>query len=265
MKANAPVDANPVDNTTYTANAAFGSGSQLGSGNYTVFNGVGNNVTVTNLIGGSTYHIAVFEYNDLGGVNKLYLTINPARESFVTSSLPVTLIDFAAKEVNNNVLLQWSTAQEFNSARFEVERGSNGNQYEKIGFVNAAGNSSSRREYSFNDNTIIEGNYYYRLKQVDIDGRFVYSKVVSIAMKDKNIFRLLENPAQNELRLVVNRNAQQQFTISIFDMGGKLMKQQTMKNQPIATVDISQLNAGMYLVQLVAGNNIIRLKFMKTN
>jgi len=265
MKANSAVDAYPADNTAYTANAAFGSGTQLGSGNYTVFNGVGSSVTVTNLAPGNTYHIAVFEYNDLGGANLAYLTVNPARGTAILGSLPVTFIDFTATVINKKVLLQWSTAQEFNSARFEVERNADGISYEKIGSVAAAGNSSTRRDYSFTDNSALNGKYFYRLRQVDIDGRSVYSKVVSIDIKTIDLFTLMGNPVKSQLRISINKEVQQEFTISLFDMSGKLMKKQTMKNHNIVTVDVSQLNAGVYIIQLVAGNNSSRIKFMKTN
>jgi hypothetical protein len=86
-KAVSAVDATPVDQVDYTANAAFGSGSQIGSGNYTIYNGSGNSVTVTGLTTFTTYHFAVFEYNDDGIPNSSnYLTINPGRTSAVASS-----------------------------------------------------------------------------------------------------------------------------------------------------------------------------------
>ncbi|MFL6208782.1 MAG: DNA/RNA non-specific endonuclease [Pyrinomonadaceae bacterium] len=72
-KAGAAVDAVPSDATTYTANAAFGNGSQIGAGNFVVFTGSGNNVTVTNLAPSTTYHFAVFEYNGTGASTD-YLT-----------------------------------------------------------------------------------------------------------------------------------------------------------------------------------------------
>ena len=265
MKAGSPVDASPVDNTTYTANSVFGSGTQLGSGNYTVFSNSGNNVTVTGLTTGITYHLAVFEYNDFGGVSKLYLTISPARGTVITGSLPVTFIDFTVKEINKKAMLQWSTAQEFNSLRFEVERSSDGIRYVKIGSVNAAGSSTVRRDYSYTDNTVFAGKYYYRLKQVDADGQFVYSVVVNINIKNNDGFRLLENPVKDQLKLLVNDNRQKEFVVSVFDMAGKKVIEQKVKNQISTTVDISRLNAGIYVVQLLADKGSSSIKFMKTH
>ncbi|QTA78941.1 Immunoglobulin-like fold-containing protein [Desulfonema limicola] len=95
MKPGSAIDANPVDGTTYTANATFGSGSQIGTGNYVVYNGTGSSVTVTGLTAGTTYYIAVYEFNGSGGsenyLNALPLTGFQATNSpsiiSVTSSL----------------------------------------------------------------------------------------------------------------------------------------------------------------------------------
>jgi hypothetical protein len=79
------VDSNPVDGTSYTANTAYSSGSQIGSGNYVVFNGTGNSVTVTNLAGGTVYQFAVYEFNGSGGTQN-YLTTAPATGSQATTT-----------------------------------------------------------------------------------------------------------------------------------------------------------------------------------
>lgn len=264
MKANAPVDAVPLNNSIYTANTSFGLGTQLGSGNYTVFSNTGNSVTVTNLVATNTYHIAVFEYNDLGGANLVYLTINPARATITFPPLPVTLVDFTAAQMNQNVLLRWITAQETNSARFEIERSIDGTRFEKIGSINAAGNSATRKEYSYVDNMVSDGVYFYRLKQVDKDGRFTLSGVVSISVKNTGFVRLLQNPVRNELQLSV-KGSTQQPEVAIFDMTGKKLLQQRMMNVPVISIDISRFKAGVYIVQIVSGNKKEAIKFIKTD
>lgn len=79
------VDGNPADGTAYTANSAFGSGSQVGSGNFAVFSGTGNTVNVTGLSPGITYHFAVYEFNG-SGASADYLIVNPARGSQTTAA-----------------------------------------------------------------------------------------------------------------------------------------------------------------------------------
>ncbi len=195
----------------------------------------------------------------------IYQLTNPARTLLTFGILPVVLIDFTANEINGKVVLKWSTAQELNSQRFEVERSTDGTIFEKIASVAAAGNSSARKDYLFADNTIFEGRYTYRLKQVDIDGKFIYSRAVSIILKNSGIFHLLENPAKNQLRLVVNGDARQPFAIRIFDMAGKTVLRQTMKNQNRISIDISSLNEGIYIVEVIADGKSAGVQLMKMN
>ena len=99
---------------------------------------------------------------------------------------PVELVSFNAKVRNNVVLLDWKTATEVNNYGFEIERSQTSNvkgqNWEKIGFVNGHGNSNSPKEYSFEDSKLSNNSYQYRLKQVDNDGSFAYSNIVSVSI-----------------------------------------------------------------------------------
>ena len=88
VKAVSQVDSDPVDGISYTANTTFGNGSQIGSGNYVVYNGTGNSVTITGLSANTTYYVAVYEFNGFGG-SQNYLTTNPAVGSQLTLPTPV--------------------------------------------------------------------------------------------------------------------------------------------------------------------------------
>ncbi|MGE0083604.1 MAG: tandem-95 repeat protein [Desulfococcaceae bacterium] len=88
IKAGSAVNANPVDGATYTANAAFGSGTQIGTGNYAVYNGTGNTVTVTGLTPGLTYFVAVYEFNGTGGSENYLTSIAPASGNTTTVMIP---------------------------------------------------------------------------------------------------------------------------------------------------------------------------------
>lgn len=265
MKSGTMVNAVPTDNTGYTANTAFGLGDQIDTGNYVIYNGTGDSVTVTGLGVTSNYHVAVFEYNDFGSGVLMYQVVNPARALLSFGTLPVTFIDFTAQQVSKNVLLKWSTAQEFNSSRFEIERNTEGrNYFEKIGSINAAGNSSIRKDYSYTDAGIVSGRFTYRLKQIDIDERFVYSKAITIVAKGDKLFRLLGNPVQNQLQIDA-ANDIDAITISIFDNRGRRVFQETMKNQNRLSIDIHKLGAGVYIVELGSARGSERLQFVKMN
>jgi len=91
VSASSPVSSNPVDGTTYTANAAFSSGTQIGAGNYVVYLGTGTSVTLTGLAASTTYYVAVYELNGSGG-SENYLTVSPATGSLTTVATPVSTI-----------------------------------------------------------------------------------------------------------------------------------------------------------------------------
>lgn len=107
--------------------------------------------------------------------------------------LPVELLAFNVRFSDDKNIIEWSTATETNSYGFEIEKKTSGGSWEKIGFVNSGGNSSSIRKYSFSDAQIDKPVNYYRLKQVDIDGEYSYTNAVSI----ENNFLLSYSLAQN--------------------------------------------------------------------
>jgi len=124
------------------------------------------------------------------GKNAYNLTIDGVRVaiSWSQAPLPVELSSFSAAIISNGVKLNWRTETEVNNYGFELERkaplnppegGRNGG-WDKIGFVEGHGNSNSPKEYSFVDNNVSSGRYAYRLKQIDNDGSFEYSKIVEI-------------------------------------------------------------------------------------
>ena len=100
LKAGSVVNSSPADGSAYTAIASFGNGSQIGSGNYVVYNGTGNSVNVTNLDGNTTYHVAVFEFSGPTGMQD-YLTVNPATGSQLTLPETAQLGDYRTKTSGN--------------------------------------------------------------------------------------------------------------------------------------------------------------------
>ena len=109
--------------------------------------------------------------------------------------LPVELISFSATIFNNTVKLKWQTATEVNNYGFYVERinKNKNSDWQTLGFVKGHGNSNSPRQYTFVDNTANNGNYSYRLKQVDVDGSFEYSPVVEVFVGAPDKFELSQN------------------------------------------------------------------------
>lgn len=107
--------------------------------------------------------------------------------------IPVELTSFTADVSGNSVKLNWSTATELNNAGFDVERKLNNGEWKKIGFVKGNGTTTQIQNYSFFDKDLVSGKYYYRLKQIDFDGTFEYSKTIEVDVNTLNSFELAQN------------------------------------------------------------------------
>ena len=117
----------------------------------------------------------------------LYLRLAPS----VAAALDVKWLSFTGINNGNSNLLEWSTATEINNDHFDIERSSNGISFEKIGIVKGSGNSSTPLHYQAADNHPLGGNNYYRLRQIDIDGKYTYSVVIIVANGvAKNVVKL---------------------------------------------------------------------------
>jgi len=265
MKQSGAVDATPVNNGTYNANSAFGAGTQLGTGNFVVFNSTSNSVLVTGLAPNITYHFAVFEFNDFGATSQFLLTNPPIGNATTLSALPVTFIDVAARNVQNNIRLEWSTAQEFNTQQFEIQRSiiNSGTDFVTIGSINAAGQSNSQRDYSYTDNIPVAGIMFYRLKQVDRDGHFMYSKVVSITYQPKGLIRKVVNPVGQNLSIQLNSYiAGTNNEWQLYDMNGKMVHHEKFNSQTINSA-VPVIPAGVYVLEVRMGDKMERVRISK--
>ncbi len=149
------------------------------------------------------------------------------------ATLPVVLAQFiASKQSDGSVKLSWTTSQEVNAGYYDVERSGDQSGWIKIGSVKAKGNSTIATDYSLFDNLPLDGTGYYRLKMVDLDGKFVYSKTVSVSA-DKNAVPLViyNNPFTDMIRLKVNVGRAQNLTMTVSDMLGKTYIRQSVQAQ----------------------------------
>ena len=134
-----------------------------------------------------------------GGANGVVHENEPTNSSnwwvFDDTPLPVELVSFFANALDSKVELKWQTATEVNNYGFYVERinKNKNSDWQTLGFVKGHGNSNSPRQYTFVDNTANNGNYSYRLKQVDVDGSFEYSPVVEVFVGAPDKFELSQN------------------------------------------------------------------------
>ena len=189
--------------------------------------------------------------------NLTTLNLQPVNCAF----LPVTLTDFKLSVETNTVALQWSTASENNNKGFEVQRSTDGVQWSAIGFVNGAINSQTVRKYSYTDKNLSEGRYYYRLKQVDLDEKSSYSKVISATISGVATGYALEqnypNPSLGNTTITYSLPVRSQVVIALYDMQGRMVKQLVSETKEAGSHTVSlntrDLSKGVYHYKMKAG------------
>ena len=176
--------------------------------------------------------------------------------------LPVELLYFYAEKQNENVLLNWETATEINNNYFDVEWSINGIDFQKIGQVQGAGTSYSIHLYDFLHTSPAQGLNYYRLKQVDFDGKFEYSRVLNIDYQLKDIdYRIFPNPASDYITI---ENALADEVVQIFSSNGQLVKSIQIPNIQ-CQIPVHDLPKGTYFIKIGTTVKRIIIQYSKKN
>jgi len=174
--------------------------------------------------------------------------------SLNSALLPVKLVSFTGKLQGNSGLLQWVTANEINSSYFELQRSANGNNFNAIAAIPAAGNSNGiTLNYQYTDQPKTAVVYYYRLKVTDKDDRFTYSKVIKLNYAvDNSIMSVYPNPA-NKSVLVNFAQTTASTSLKMIDMAGRVVKTIPIpKGATQLRLNLSGLPGGMY--KLISDN-----------
>ena len=108
-------------------------------------------------------------------------------------AVPVELTSFTASTNGKEIILSWSTATELNNQGFEIQRSTDAKEFFTVGFVNGHGTTTDQQNYSFVDLNLDNGNYYYRLKQIDFNGSYEYSELVEVEWRAFNSYLLEQN------------------------------------------------------------------------
>jgi ELWxxDGT repeat protein len=182
--------------------------------------------------------------------------------------LPVVLLDFTGKLVKDDAVLSWKTADENNMSEFIIERSTDGSTYEPAGRV-VSQNTPGIHHYQFTDAGIRSAGatvFYYRLKQVDIDSRFTYSRIISLQTgdMDENKIRLYPNPARNQITIESSTLAGA-VHYRVFDANGKIVlrKSEQASAGNSLQLDIDNLSAGVYYLDLRSASLNKKIQFVK--
>ena len=189
------------------------------------------------------------------------------------SALPVELSSFSAAVIGQNVKINWTTETEVNNYGFEVERmsdvkGQTPSSWKKLGFVNGNGNSNSPKNYSFNDKDVKGGKYSYRLKQIDNDGQFEFSKTIEVDINLPLEFSLNQNypnpfnPTTTIKYSIPNVTLSgvegSRVQLKIYDVLGNEVATLVNENKPAGSYEVNfdaeGLTSGIYFYKLQAGS-----------
>jgi trimeric autotransporter adhesin len=179
--------------------------------------------------------------------------------------LPITLLDFTGKLNNDAIALNWSTSSEQNAKHFILEESVDGTTFTPLALINATGNSSTKRSYGHLDKQVAEYNYY-RLKLVDMDGTFTYSKTVLVV--NPNVLQSLQvvnNPFREFIDIRLKRMPKQSVQASLMTTNGARLFTKVYSPAYQLRLDLAslQIARGTYLLQVMADGKQYVQKLVK--
>ncbi len=186
-----------------------------------------------------------------------------------STTIPLSMIAFNAEKLSNNTnRIKWTTADEQNVSRFEIERSSDAQQFEYVGTTKAIGNTKTQHNYDFIDAQPVVGLNYYRLKMIDLDGSFTYTKVVVVDNQNAKGLKskVFPNPFTDALTVVLeNGQKTGNVSITLTDVLGHTLYVQKISSFDNKKIDIStvDLASGAYFLKISDGHNTTIHKVLK--
>jgi hypothetical protein len=179
-------------------------------------------------------------------------------------ALPIDLVSFHSKCINENVTLEWSTASELNNDFFTIERSVDLINWEIISTVSGAGNSSSLTNYSFIDVSQSAEVFYYRLKQTDFNNSFKHSKIIAVKNCEDGLSELsvYPNPASDFINISIRLPEERISSVSIYNLSGEIIYESKTYEPRIV---FENKNEGIYLIEIQLSKKSIVKKFVIIN
>lgn len=200
-------------------------------------------------------------YNDAPGGcgNDLAIDDITFSDCVAAASLPVTGLKLEAYAKSENIAVNWSTATEYNTSAYIVEKSADGSNWSVAATEKAAGQSNFKTNYSFTDNKAFLGTNYYRIKQIDVDGQYTYSNIVMVKMvKVSAKITVYPNPFISQVNLEMYSISAETMVVRILNQQGQVVKQNNWNlhagNNNTTIDNLSNLSKGIYLVDVKKQN-----------
>jgi hypothetical protein len=229
-----------------------------------LFNGATPSTSIwKNSVQGTTDYSAEFEVSSFSG--------GGGGGGGNNQPLPVSLTKFSGKIMNSNAILEWTTANEINNDRFEIERSIDGNIFYKIGEVKGKGTTNQLNKYSFYDSKASElpvKNIFYRLKQFDFNGDFEYSTVIKLSLIKSTLetnTTICPNPFNEMLQISLPQFETERVNIKLANVLGKEVCsiQNLEEGKNSISIDTKHLPSGLYILSVEQNNIIATYNVMK--
>ncbi|MEO6550535.1 MAG: T9SS type A sorting domain-containing protein [Ferruginibacter sp.] len=170
-------------------------------------------------------------------------------------TLPVQLVSFTGKYSDGKAVLDWQTSQEINSDRFELLKSTDGQEFSKVASIPAAGKSNIIKNYGYQDNVTNNTNYvFYRLKQIDMDGKSTFSSVVKLSLTSHPAFDIFPNPFTNNFTVSFGAAKTSTATLTVQSSTGSLVYSTTIHvtkgNNSVLMNNLPPLQKGIYYVSV---------------
>lgn len=189
------------------------------------------------------------------------------------STLPIRTTPLKGERKDNKNVLSWTTQTEQNNKGFEIQRSVDGSNFSTVGFVRSKainGNSTSNIDYEFEDMKPFTGNGYYRMKQIDNDGKLMYSNILLLkGLKMQNVaLSIYPNPVESSLNMVINSPENNKVILYVSDVAGRIIMrkiQQLVSGDNTVSLNIARFTKGEYTIKAVSeneGQTVVR-KFVK--
>jgi Bacterial Ig domain/Secretion system C-terminal sorting domain len=198
--------------------------------------------------------IALFNYSAFDNYSNI--SNNATYVIPITSAtvLPVTLVSFNAALIANKTNIDWSTTNEINCSKFEVEKSNDGIHFTLLENIEAVHTSAILKKYSIVDNYLMVGNNYYRLKIFDVDRRFTYSNIKWVYFTNKKSITVWPNPVSDKLNITINLPQNSIVHICVYDILGNII---LSKKQPVVKGANQLVVAGF--TTLLPGNYVVKI------
>ncbi len=187
----------------------------------------------------------------------------------ITAPVPTGLLELTAHKAGSKAALNWKTSSELNSSHFNVLRSADGTNFvSTLGRVNAAGNSTTVKDYGFTDNSPLTKWNYYRIEEVDINGAKILSNIAAVSFdKNGNLVQLYPNPASSQLNVEYNSSVSGNLTLHFYDSKGSMVMRRTINvdaGRSVNSIDIAHLASGIYMLRYIGTDGVASdIKFIK--